>query len=130
MQLDPYDDAAVLAQRLALPEARLIVLIGAEAWCEKCRALRPVFEAAAERARPHDVFVWLDLEDDAAFIGAYLPQDLPEVLIYEAGRLRHRHVIEPAAPALQAALDDSSATSSAGNDPGILRRLTASDWAI
>jgi thiol-disulfide isomerase/thioredoxin len=42
--LDPWSDASQLAQRLQQSNSRLLILIGAEQWCAKCRDLRPQFD--------------------------------------------------------------------------------------
>lgn len=87
MKLDPWDDAKRLAQRLAQPGARLTLVIGAMAWCQKCRDYRPTFEQQAASAPPHESHVWLDLEEHSAFLGSFVPDDLPLELIYESGQL-------------------------------------------
>jgi thioredoxin-like negative regulator of GroEL len=86
--LDPWLDAQAIAQRLAQPDAELVVVIGAQGWCEKCRRLRPAFDRlAANRQGLRDVWLWLDLEEHADFFGGYIPDDLPLLLQFRAGRL-------------------------------------------
>ena len=87
MKLDPWDDAQLLAQRLAQPGARLVVVIGAMAWCQKCRDYLPIFEQQAASAPASESHVWLDLEEHSAFLGTFVPDDLPLELTYESGHI-------------------------------------------
>jgi len=126
--LDPWDDAASISARLESPATRLIVVIGAEAWCEKCRTLRPAFDALARRAKASDLHLWLDLEEHAEFIGDYVPDDLPELLIYQGGRLRGQTVVRDAFDRLAQWIASCPAPLTAMQCP-VLERLTAKDWA-
>ncbi|MBB6583592.1 thioredoxin family protein [Ralstonia solanacearum] len=128
-QLDPWTHAREIAERLGHPSARLVVALGAESWCEKCRALRPVFERWASEAGPHEVWLWLDLEDHAEFVGAYLPPGLPMLFAYEGDRLTHAHVLESGVTAIDRALAGGAAQSGCA-DPGIRGRLLQADWAM
>ncbi len=119
MRLDPWDDAQTLAQRLAEPHARLIVLIGALAWCQKCRDYLPIFEQQAASAPEHHSHVWLDLEEHTAFLGGFVPDDLPLQLTYESGQLT-----KVAALSVNDGLELQNIT-----DPGIYARLCIKDWA-
>lgn len=87
MKLDPWDDAQLLAQRLAQPDARLVVVIGAMAWCQKCRDYWPIFEQQAASAPASESHVWLDLEEHSAFLGTFVPDDLPLELTYASGHI-------------------------------------------
>jgi hypothetical protein len=92
---DAWTDAAKIAKQLAAPDAELLIAIGAEAWCAKCRTLRPAFEAHCQtQAPPHVVWLWLDLEDHAEFIGDFIPEDLPLLLRYRSGQVVQAAVIE------------------------------------
>lgn len=102
MKLDPWTDAQRLAERLSQSGARLVVVLGAQAWCRKCRDYYPQFEADAAQAPASESHVWLDLEEHVEFIGAFIPDDLPLRLRYEQGQLP---------------------------DPGIHARLCLVDWA-
>lgn len=44
-------------QRLQSPHSRLLIVIGAEAWCTRCRHIRPAFDFAASQALEKDT--WL-----------------------------------------------------------------------
>jgi Thioredoxin len=93
--LDAWTDAAQIARRLAQANAELLVALGAEAWCAKCRALRPEFESHCQTKAPASVvWLWLDLEDHAEFIGDFIPDDLPLLLRYRAGQIVQAAVIE------------------------------------
>ncbi|WP_169307443.1 thioredoxin [Chitiniphilus eburneus] len=127
--LDPWTDARRIAERLNQADTRACLVLGAQAWCEKCRALYPglVEAALAEQQRhPLHLWLWLDLEDHAEFIGDYLPEDLPELLCFERGQLIHRRVLEPGADL--AGLPPTGAGSA--NDPAvaILQSLRQANW--
>jgi thiol-disulfide isomerase/thioredoxin len=85
-QLDPWEDAAQIAQLLNQSGAELIVAIGAEQWCEKCALLRPKFEQLPAQAGPQRVCLWFDLEDHAEFIGSFIPEDLPLMMRWQNGQ--------------------------------------------
>jgi len=130
--LDPWDDASLIAERILAPGGRLIVVIGAEAWCEKCRKLRPHFDELARLARDPDTILWLDLEEHQEFLGQYIPESLPEVLIYSNKRLVSRSLLpDGERESLIEALRKRPARSfeNIGEDPGIAQRLTQQDWA-
>lgn len=127
--LDPWRDARALAQRLDRPGAELVVVVGAEAWCEKCRRLRPHFDARAAQAQAHQLWLWLDVDLHAEFIDPYLPSDLPTLVRYRHGRAVSVGAIAPTRAALDAALDDDHADLQQVQDPGILARLIVDDWA-
>lgn len=119
MKLDPWDDAQALAERLTQPHAKLTVVIGALAWCQKCRDYLPIFEQRAAQAPANESHVWLDLEEHTAFLGGFIPDDLPLQLTYESGQLTGALVLR------------SSGEHEAQNitDPGIHTRLCINDWA-
>lgn len=52
--LDPCNDASILAARLQSPQSRLLIVVGAEAWCIRCRHIRPAFDSVASRALDED----------------------------------------------------------------------------
>ena len=122
--LDPWDDASALADRLSQPQAKLFVVIGAEAWCAKCRELRPHFDTMVERAASEDVWLWLDLEDHADFIGDYVPDNLPTLVTYRGSQFLGCHHIQALPNAIA-----SGAPSVGASDPGIRSRLLQQDWA-
>ena len=119
MKLDPWLDAKTLAQRLSEPNSTLVVVIGALAWCQKCRDYLPIFEAQAANAPEHHSHVWLDLEEHTAFLGPFVPDDLPLQLTYESSQLAHALVLRTSG---EHALQHM-------RDPGIYARLCVHDWA-
>jgi len=124
--LDPFDDAAAIATRLYSARTVLIVVIGAEQWCEKCRKLKPEFEKLAAVSET-DVMLWFDLEEHQEFLGGYIPESLPEVLIYRNMQLISRSLLpDGKATSLLTAMREI--TDPAGEDPGIARRLVREDW--
>lgn len=126
--LDPWTDAQRIAERLRRPRAKLVVVIGAEAWCERCRQFRPMFERWSSQAAESETWLWLDLEEHAEFLQGYLPDDLPQLLVYEAAQL----ICQRTVPTSEANLDDLLSPPLASKpfaDPGILASLTRSDWA-
>lgn len=122
MKLDPWDDAKTLALRLAQPGSKLVVVIGALAWCQKCRDYLAAFEAGAADAPANESHVWLDLEEHNAFIGSFVPDDLPLQLVYEEGRLVSCTAMRMDDGHLPLRLAELQ-------DPGIHARLCETDWA-
>jgi hypothetical protein len=124
--LDPWRDAAEIARRLTLRDAQLLVAIGAEAWCAKCRVLRPEFEShSAAEAPAHVVWFWLDLEDHAEFIGDFVPVDLPLLLRYRNGQLIQASVIEELSAASLRLRD----VTKPGLKPSLWEVFCAKNWA-
>jgi thiol-disulfide isomerase/thioredoxin len=119
MKLDPWDDAQTLAERLAKPNAKLVVAVGALAWCQKCRDYLPIFEQQAASAPAHESHVWLDVEEHSSFLGKFVPEDLPFQLIYESGQMTQAIVLRASG---EHEFQDMP-------DPGIHTRLCANDWA-
>lgn len=122
MRFDPWEDARTLAERLAEPGTRLVVVIGALAWCHKCRDALPAFEARAASAPGHECHVWLDMEEHADLIGPWLPDDLPMQLVYQGGHLQSIGVLTLQGRELALAATPLP-------DPGIAARLCRVDWA-
>ncbi|UXY13676.1 hypothetical protein N8I74_10105 [Chitiniphilus purpureus] len=128
--LDPWRDAQRIAERLGQVDTRAYLVLGAQAWCEKCRTVYPVLleTAVAEQQRhPHHLWLWLDLEDHAEFIGDYLPADLPELLCFEQGQLIHRSVLEPGKPVADG-LPPAGTGSASDPAVAILRSLKQANW--
>lgn len=50
------------------------------AWCDTCRAYRPGFDDLAAR-HPDKRFLWIDIEDQADFIGDVDVENFPTLLI-------------------------------------------------
>ena len=92
---DSWNDAQALARHLQRPDAELLVVIGAEAWCEKCRRLKPAFETLCAAAMPEQAaWMWLDLEDHRDFLDGFIPPDLPLLLRWRAGVCVQAAVVE------------------------------------
>lgn len=51
------------------------------AWCDACRAFRPVFDRLAD-ARRGARFVWLDIEDEAALVGDIDVENFPTLAVF------------------------------------------------
>ena len=135
-QLDPWDDASLLAERLGEANALLFILVGAEKWCIKCRDLRPQFDSLAAQAKQDEVWLWLDLEDHSEFIGDYAPDSLPVLLSYRGTELLACELIADTPESLderisliRETLDDKNAARGATPDPGIRSRLLMENWA-
>jgi hypothetical protein len=127
-QWDPWVDARTLADRLRRPASKLIVVIGAEAWCERCRQFRPMFERWSTQAKESETWLWLDLEEHAEFLQGYVPDDLPQLLVYEAAQLACQRTVLPSETDPDALLSPPLAAKPFV-DPGILATLTRRDWA-
>lgn len=130
--LDPWLDAQTIAARLKRPGAELLVALGAETWCDKCKTLRPAFEAlCATRAPDSMTWLWLDLEDHAEFIGDFVPEDLPLLLRWRAGQLVQVAVLEGIDPNPLAgnAPDWLRALPIPADAPDLWAALSAQNWA-
>lgn len=129
MILDPWTDAAEIAARLSRPDAGLVIAIGAEAWCDRCRTLRPYFDAAADaRNVGSSVWLWLDLEDHAEFVGDFVPDSLPLLIRYDRAVLTHAFVADAESGAWEAMLNGPSLVRQLGV-PDLRERLMQADWA-
>lgn len=116
----------MLAQRVRSPGCSFTLVIGAEAWCERCRSLRPAFDALAAAGEAEAVFLWLDIEEHAEFVEPWSPADLPAAFVYQGGVLQGAGYLREPATTLAAQLADLGAAS---DDGGVFARLTAQDWA-
>lgn len=128
--LDPWHDAAAIAARLAAPAARLVVLIGAESWCERCRTLKPAFESAALQAGQDETWIWLDLEDHADFLDGFMPDDLPILVRYDGPVLSGAMVGRAVTPAAFTNAQVWPAHQTLAGLPDLRARLMAADWAM
>lgn len=98
---DPWNDAQALAHHLAQPTAELLVVIGAESWCQKCKRLKPAFDTLCNQSMPAQVaWMWLDLEDHADFLDGFIPPDLPLLMRWRAGQCVQVAVVEDIQPEL------------------------------
>jgi thiol-disulfide isomerase/thioredoxin len=91
--LDPWDHAAQISEMLNHNGVELIIVLGAEQWCEKCALLRPKFEQLAAQTTAHRIYLWFDLEDHAEFIGSFIPEDLPFMMRWQGGQCVQTAVI-------------------------------------
>lgn len=133
MLFDPWEQAASLARLLenARASTRLVVALGAQ-WCHQCEERRPLFDALAQTPQgpTTDLFIWLDLDEHAHFLGDYVPEDLPELLIYKQGQLCNRGVLNNLSEGL-ALLNNVGApiVLPETDHPDVWQRLLEPDWA-
>ena len=78
-----FDDASGLA-----------VVSLCAAWCDTCTQFRAAFERIAA-ARPHIVFVWLDIEDDSTVCGDVDVENFPTLAVYRGDTPIHFGVSLP-----------------------------------
>ncbi|MFB9245432.1 thioredoxin [Massilia antarctica] len=128
--LDPWDHASALAQRLQAPESRLMIVVGAEAWCARCREVRPDVDALAARAPDDETWLWLDMEDHGQFLGDYQPGNLPMMFVYRGQRLVSATFLDNGATLERAATGAPMHPDDIPADPGIRARLLQQDWAL
>lgn len=127
---DPWADARLIAERQELPGARLLIFLGAEAWCEKCRILRPQIEAQAASAAANDTWVWLDLEDHAEFLGNYIPEDVPQLITYEGSVMTTCQTLGTIPSEISEAVLGPQNIAAKLADPGIRANLLREDWVM
>lgn len=99
--------------------SRWVVCLCAD-WCGTCRDYRPVFEQVAA-AHPGLNFFWLDIEDEADFVGDLEVETFPMLLIADASELRFSGPLLPHAATLSrliAAMDEGAAAVT-GVDPAL-----------
>lgn len=124
--VDPWRDAAQLAHRLQSPNAVLVVVLGAQAWCQKCRDIFPLVQEYAQAA-PEKICLWLDIEEHQEFIGDYLPEDLPVLAVWQGPQLIILQSVT--ASSFGPTLQEISTSFAGTNDPGIRARLLQENWA-
>ncbi len=128
--LDPWCDAADIARRLQSDGAIFVVVIGAQSWCQKCRDIYPQWLTLAQKLT--ECALWLDLDEHQEFVGDFVPDDLPWLLIYRGDSLAVSAAVShntlAAIPVklqtLQLGDDEPPAP-----DPGIRARLIYENWA-
>lgn len=86
------------------PDREFLVACLCAAWCGTCRDYRPGFEALA-RQYPDADFLWLDVEDDAAWLGDFDVEDFPTLLIQRSGWVLFYGPMLPHLAHLQRTLD-------------------------
>lgn len=127
--LDPWIDAADIAQCISAPETLLVVVIGAQAWCQKCRDFYPAFCRHAEQAQGQYVYCWLDMEEHQEFLGRFVPENLPWLCVYQGQQILASYAIKADDLAAQIELVLQQGISDV-EEPGIFARLVKTDWAI
>ena len=128
--LDPWRDAADIARRLQSDDAIFVVVIGAQSWCQKCRDIYPLWLELAQKLT--QCALWLDLDEHQEFVGDFVPDDLPWLLIYRGDSVvvssSVPHTALAALPvklqALQLGADEPTLP-----DPGIRARFLCTNWA-
>ena len=63
------------------PASAATVVLLCAAWCDACRAFRPVFDRLAD-ARRDIRFIWLDVEDEAALVGDIDVENFPTLAVF------------------------------------------------
>lgn len=126
------DDASRMAA--ALMEREFLVVGLCAAWCGTCTEFREAFEALAAAHRDQ-VFVWLDVEDDAALAGDIDVENFPTIAIFQRDRLLHYGVSLPqrgVIARLLSSLDSRSKTAAAEEAvtalPALLARHSSTQW--
>jgi thioredoxin reductase (NADPH) len=74
--------------------SRLTVVSFCAAWCDTCTEFRAAYERIAD-ARPHMLFVWLDIEDDSAIAGDVDVENFPTLAVYRGATPLHFGVSLP-----------------------------------
>ena len=64
-----------------MPAAATTVVVLCAAWCDTCRAFRPVFDRLTH-ARPDARFIWLDIEDEATLVGDIDVESFPTLAVF------------------------------------------------
>ncbi|TDR34965.1 hypothetical protein DFR29_14111 [Tahibacter aquaticus] len=84
--LDPWQDAAFIAQSLQQPGMRLVLAAGSET-CLKCALIHAVFEQHAASAPPGELWLWLWREEHTPFLSGIDLADPPRFWIYQGANL-------------------------------------------
>jgi thioredoxin reductase (NADPH) len=119
-------------ERLADASTLAVVCLCA-AWCDTCTAFRASFERIAG-ARPAQLYVWLDIEDDSAICGDVDVENFPTLAVYRGGRLLHYGISLPQEGTVARLIDELAARSGGDADapravlelPAALRRAATS----
>ncbi len=130
--LDPWRDAANIAQRLQNDGAIFVVAVGAQSWCQKCRNIYPRWLELAQELRENGLFLWLDLDEHQEFVGDFMPDDLPWLLIYRGDNVMvSTPILGDALVNMQYKLYEVQMNEREEflPDPGIRKRLLCNNWA-
>jgi thioredoxin 1 len=101
----------------------LVVVALCAAWCDTCNEFRASFERLAA-ARPHIVFVWLDIEDDSDVCGDIEVENFPTLAIYRGDALLHFGISLPLQNTITRLVDEMSHRAPVGSDaPGAVVNL-------
>lgn len=65
----------------AAPEPLLLVACLCAAWCHACQDFRAVFEAQMPLGDGRTRWLWVDIEDEEALLGAVEVDDFPTLLV-------------------------------------------------
>ncbi len=77
-------DAARFERHLNKSGIPLVVDFWAE-WCGPCKAMAPMFEAAASKLEPHARLVKVDTEAEQALAARYRIQSIPTLILFKDG---------------------------------------------
>ena len=72
-------------------------------WCNLCEGYRATFDALARRHAQHR-FRWIDIEDEAALVGAVDVENFPTLLIARGDELMFLGVLTPQLETLERVL--------------------------
>jgi thioredoxin 1 len=90
-------------------DERTTVVALCAAWCDTCTEFRAAFERIAA-ARPEELFVWLDIEDDAEVCGDIDVENFPTLAIYRGDAVLHYGVSLPQEGAVARLVDEIGAS--------------------
>ena len=88
--LNLWDNAEYICTVLKNPLSKLIIIIGASEWCNKCAIVEREFHSISKNFPKETIALWLDVEDHSSFTNNYSPENLPEIFIYKNKKLVHR----------------------------------------
>ena len=133
--LDPWDDAAKIANTLTQPSSALVIALGDE-WCHLCTDFKPHFYAAAKSDNTN-VWLWYNLEEHEELLGDFYPETLPLVWVYQGPQLTRYGtpaIPEPTDSMKQTAADFIQAvpimTSAPKPEVHLRRFLLQENWAV